>query len=171
MRLLEKIWIMPTSNSRFSAFRLRTALRQRGAFTLFLALSVVGIGLAVRPSLARQNPQELVRQGDKSWNEQSYELALEAYQKALTADPKLPNRAEIAYRIMVALGRAKKWDRAIAAADSYVAAYRDTVWEARGQVWRGRLYRMVEHNGYKVGEKITRGSDVPKSEGERPRNR
>ena len=169
MRLLEKIWIMPTSNSRFSAFRLRTALRQRGAFALFLALSVVGIGLAVRPSLARQNPQELVRQGDKSWNEQSYELALEAYQKALTADPKLPNRAEIAYRIMVALGRAKKWDRAIAAADSYVAAYRDTVWEARGQVWRGRLYRMVEHNGYKVGEKITRGSDVPKSErGEAP---
>ncbi|MCW3099425.1 MAG: hypothetical protein JWL77_5043 [Chthonomonadaceae bacterium] len=165
MLLLETFWIMPTSNSRFPLIRLHTALVRRGVFALFLALSVVGIGLAVRPSLARQNPQELVRQGDKNWNEQSYELALEAYQKALAADPKLPNRAEIDYRIMVALGRAKKWDRAIKAAEGYIVTYRDTVWEARGQVWRGRLYRTVDHNGYKVGKKIMRGSDVPKSEG------
>ena len=156
---------MTTSNSRLFVLRLRAASARRGVFALFLALSVVGIGLAVRPSLAWQNPQELVRQGDKSWNEQSYERALEAYRKALAADPKLPNRAEIDYRIMVSLGRAKKWDRAIVAAESYVVTYHDNVWEARGQVWRGRLYRIVDHNGYKVGKKITRGSDVPKSEG------
>ena len=95
---------MTTSNSRFSLFQLCAARVRRGVFALVLALGVVGIGLAVRPSQARQNPQEMVRQGDKSWNEQSYELALEAYQKALAADPKLPNRAEIDYRILVALG-------------------------------------------------------------------
>lgn len=156
---------MPTSNSRFPLIRMRVAWARRSVFALFLTLSVVGIALAVRPSLARQSPQELVRQGDRNWNEQSYELALEAYQKALAADPKLPNREEIDYRIMVALGRARRWDRAIEAAENYVAAYRNTVWEARGQVWRGRLYRIVDHNGYKVGKKITRGSDVPKSEG------
>ncbi len=158
---------MAYSNLRASASRLRSLLPQGGrmSFVLFLALAVVGIGLAVRPTLARQNPQELVRQGDKSWKEQSYELALEAYQKALTADPKLPNRAEIEYRIMVGLGRAKKWDRAIEAAENYVEKYHDTLWEALGQAWRGRLYRIVDHHGYKVGEKVYRGSDVPKSEG------
>jgi uncharacterized protein YfaS (alpha-2-macroglobulin family) len=157
---------MLTSASRSRASRRRTRPPQGGiVFALFLALSVLGIGLAVRPSFARQTPQELVRQGDKSWNEQSYALALEAYEKALLSDPKLPNRAEIDYRIMVALGRAKQWDRAIAAAEKYVLTYRNSVWEARGQVWRGRLYQIVEHSGYQVGKKITRGSDVPKSEG------
>ncbi|MCW3055872.1 MAG: hypothetical protein JWN14_5042, partial [Chthonomonadales bacterium] len=156
---------MATLNSCFPLSQLHAGLARRGFFVLFLALSVVGIGLAVRPSMARQNPQELVRQGDKSWNEQSYELALEAYQKALAADPKLLNRAEIDYRIMVALGRAKKWDRAIVAAENYVATYHDTLWEARGQVWRGRLYQLVVHSGYRVGKKIIRGDDVPKSEG------
>ena len=157
---------MPNLKSRFPRDTVACCVgATRRAFALFLAFSVVGIGLTVRPSLARQNPQELVKQGDKSWNEQSYKLALEAYQKALAADPKLPNRAEIDYRIMVSLVRAKKWDRAIEAAESYVATYHDTVWEARGQVWRGRLYQIVNHRGYKVGKKITRGSDVPKSEG------
>ena len=66
---------------------------------------------------------------------------------------------------MVALGRAKEWDRAVEAAERYVLVYRDTTWEARGQVWRGRLYRFVEHNGYRVGKKVIRGRDVPKSQG------
>lgn len=156
---------MTTPKSRYSVSSLRALSSRHGLFALLLALCVVGIGLAVGPSLARQTPRELVQQGDKNWNEQSYGLALEAYQKAITADPKLPDRAEIDYRIMVALGRTKRWDAALAAAERYVVTYRDTVWEARGQVWRGRLYEIVTHNGYKVGKKITRGEDVPKSEG------
>src|SRR5207249_2985043 len=99
------------------------------------------------------------------WDEHSYGLALEAYRKALAADPNLPDHAEIEIRIAEALIHSQKWNEAVAALEAYVRKYRDTPFEARGQVWRGRLYTLIPHDGYRVGKKIYRGRDVPRSEG------
>lgn len=136
-------------------------LRRLACLLAVIAVAAL-IGL---PTFARQTPPELVKKGDALWQEQSYELALEAYRSALTGDPNLPNRAEIDYRIAVGLVRTSKWDEAIAAFDAYVLKYKDTLWEARAQVWHGRMYATIDHTGYRVGKKITRGGAVPKSVG------
>ncbi len=144
----------------------RPALLARTLRRFASLLAVVAVAALIGlPTFARQTPPELVKKGDSLWLEQSYELALEAYRSALTGDPNLPNRAEIDYRIAVGLERTNKWDEAIAAFDAYVLKYKDTLWEARAQVWRGRLYARIDHMGYKVGKKITRGGAVPKSVG------
>ena len=142
---------------------LRAFRSPRFLIPAFLALVIVGaVGL---PTLARQSPAELVRQGNKDWDEQSWELAIESYQKALTADPNLPDKPEIEYRVAVGLGRAQKWDAAVEAIEAYVQKYRDTRYEAKGQIWRGRLYTIIQHGAYRVGKKILRGTNVPKTEG------
>src|SRR5579871_411047 len=132
---------------------------------LLLLLTLCAVGWLVRPVLARQTPKELVQQGNRHWDEKSYSLAEEAYRKALAADPKLPERPELELRIAIVLLREREWDSAVSAMEDYVKAYRNTLWEARAQIWRGRLYATVYHNGYRVGKKIVRGNDVPKSEG------
>ena len=141
------------------------------AVTLFVFLFAIAVlGAAVRPTLARQTPQELKSKGDALWNEQSYELASQAYRQALAKDAHLPDAAQIEFRIAVALVRAKKWDEATAAVDAFVEKFKDTTWEAQGQVWRGRLYALLPHVGYRVGQTFTRGNDVPRSNrGESPR--
>lgn len=127
-------------------------------------LALSGLGIAARPTFARQTAQELVGKGDSYWNEKSYELAANAYSQALAKDNALPNRAQIDYRLLVAGIRAEKWDAVVAASEAFISKYK-TTWEARGQVWRGRLYALLPHTGYRVGSKITRGSNVPKSVG------
>ncbi|HLK56443.1 MAG TPA: MG2 domain-containing protein, partial [Chthonomonadaceae bacterium] len=134
-------------------------------FTLLLFLTLSAIGLIMRPVLARQTPRELMQQGNLHWEAQSYGVAAEEYRKALAADPKLPERPELELRIAIALFRQKQWDSAVSAMESYVKAYHDTPWEARAQVWRARLYSLIDHNAYKVGKKLYRGANVPPSEG------
>src|SRR5579871_2346480 len=131
---------------------------------LLLLLTLCAVGWLVRPVLARQTHKELVQQGNRHWDEKSYSLAEEAYRNALAADPKLPERPELELRIAIVLLREREWDSAVSAMEDYVKAYRNTLWEARAQIWRGRLYATVSHNGYRVGKKIVRGNDVPKSE-------
>jgi TolA-binding protein len=147
------------------------------------------VGLFGLPGSARQTPQELAQQGDKFWDEDAYALALNAYQKALAADAALSNPSktgqealhqllpsgvaethlanlsEIELRVAIALIRAQRWDEAVAASEAFVRQYHDTPLEARGQVWRGRLYTQIVHEGYRVGERIYRGNNVPKSDG------
>lgn len=77
-------------------------------------MALLVLGIAGRPTFARQTPQELVSKGDSYWNEKSYELAADAYIQALAKDNTLPNRAQIDYRLMVAGIRAEKWDAAAA---------------------------------------------------------
>ncbi len=139
-------------------------IRKNYIFLIAVILPLL-IGIAVLPTMARQNPKEMSIQGDKSWEDGSYEEAADAYQKALSADPNIPNHEEIEYRIAVSLERASKWDAAEAAFDAYVLKYKNTICEPRAQVWRGRLYTQIPHFGYKVGRKFFRGSDVPPSEG------
>ncbi len=131
---------------------------------IFVVMGLV-IGIGVLPGWSRQTPQELIKQGNTLWEQQSYTEAATAYQKAFAADPTLAKNQEIRLRLVIALIRAKDWDKAIVAADAFVADNKGTVWEARGQVWRGRLYSTVEHNGYRVGKRITRGYNTPPSEG------
>lgn len=141
-----------------------------GIRLLLCCIALAVIAMAALPGLAGQSAQDRARQGDALWKEGSYALAAEAYAKALEADPKLPDHAEIELRIAVAAFRAEQWDRAIEAVEAYVVRYKETDSEAAGQVWRGRIYRAAPHAGYQVGKKVYRGGNVPPSEGkEAPR--
>lgn len=148
----------PSAPSHHVSFSIR---RVYLCIAIFLALALLGI--AGRPTFARQTAQELVGKGDIYWNEKSYELAANAYSQALAKDNALPNRAQIDYRLLVAGIRAEKWDAAVAAIEAFIVKYKTTTWEAHGHVWRGRLYALIPHTGYRVGKKNTQGSDVPKS--------
>jgi tetratricopeptide (TPR) repeat protein len=102
----------------------------------------------------------VLQQADAAWNEKSYARALELYRKALQG--KVADRDEVEFRIAVSLGKTEQWDAAIAAGETLLAK---TQWKARVLYWMGRLHAVVPHQGYKVGGKIYRGEDYPKTAG------
>ena len=135
-------------------------VRKIRRFALPLLGAVLALAMALN-ALARQTPQELRRKADAYFDEKSYKLAGETYAQLLNADPKAADRNEIELRILVAEIKAEEWNRAVADAESFVKRYPDTRQEARAQVWRGRLYTLVPHEGYRVGKAEYRGGMSP----------
>lgn len=105
---------------------------------------------------------ENLKQAAAAWNEKSYARAIELY-RAAQKQGDLADADEVQYRIAVALGKTEKWDEAIAAGEALAAK---SPWKARVYYWLGQLYHKVPHNGYKVGGKVYRGNDYPKSDAE-----
>ena len=133
-------------------------------FALPLLGAILALAFALS-ALARQSPQELRRAADAFFDEKSYRQAAETYARLLNADPKAADRSEIELRLLVAEIQSAQWDRAAADAERFPKKYPDTRQEARAQVWRGRLYALVPHSGYRVGKAEYRGGNVPKSVG------
>jgi uncharacterized protein YfaS (alpha-2-macroglobulin family)/TolA-binding protein len=106
-------------------------------------------------------------EADRAWNEGSYAIALKLYQEVLArqtlvaVDEQIHN--EIEYRVAVSLGKTEQWDKAIAAGEALIA--KKTQQTARTLYWLGRLYTVVPHQGYQVGDRVYRGEDYPKIAG------
>ncbi|MDQ3815319.1 MAG: MG2 domain-containing protein, partial [Armatimonadota bacterium] len=129
--------------------------------TMFKWLMLATVGAMLWGALPAHAQDDVLKQADAAWNEKSYARALELYRKALQSGP-LRDREEVEYRVAVALGKTEKWDEAITAAEALLAK---TEWKARVLYWLGQLYLKVPHQGYKVGNKIYRGQDYPKTAG------
>src|SRR5689334_12160828 len=115
-----------------------------------LALALASWTVQPRPALAQD---DAMQQAEAAWNEKSYARALDLYRKALQAG-RVADRDEVEYRIAVSLGKTEQWDAALAAGQDLLAK---TVSKARVLYWLGRLYVVVPHQGYKVGDKTYRG--------------
>ena len=143
-----------------------TRLSAARAALLLLGMLLAGLLIVAAPHALRgqaPSPATLRHDGDQHYSEESYALALDDYQKWLAQTPATaPDHALIEYRVAVALGKAQKWDDALAAWDVFLAAHKaDPYWVARAQYQRGLLLANVPHQGYKVGDKIYRGNDYP----------
>jgi alpha-2-macroglobulin len=102
---------------------------------------------------------------DRHFQQKSYSEALEAYRTVLKSGTELGDRRpEAEYRYAVSLGKAERWDEALAEAEAFARRRPGSAWEARGQYWLGRLLIAVPHTGYQVGDRIYRGDNVPKTE-------
>ena len=133
---------------------------------LAILLTFAGICYGgIRSFAAQQTPQEIRAQADKYWKEGSYSQAQASYSKLLVADPKASDRIEIELRIAISLIRSAEWDKAIEATSAFDKANKHTTEDAEMQLWVGRLYHLVPHVGYKVKDKVTRGYNVPASDG------
>ncbi|MFN3650180.1 MAG: alpha-2-macroglobulin family protein [Armatimonadota bacterium] len=138
----------------------------------FAARLLAALGLALLvfgwPALGlyAQDAIPTLAEADKLYVEKSYAAALEGYLKLLEAK-RVPaaRQDEVEYRVVVSLGKTEKWDRALEAGLEFVKARRGTVWEPRGLYWLGRLYLGVPHHGWRVGEAVHRGADVPRGGG------
>jgi len=95
-------------------------------------------------------PSSLVH-ADRLYTEKSYGAAAKAYEQ-LAATRKIPaaRKDEVQYRIAVALGKGKQWDRALERSLAFVKGHRDSVWEPRGLYWLARLYLAVPHQAWRV---------------------
>lgn len=122
----------------------------------WVAVLIVGL-LQLRPAHAQGG---VLREADAAWNEKSYVRVLELYRKALASNSAGARREDVEYRVAVSLGKTEQWDAAIAAGNAFLPT---TVWKARVLYWIGRLYTQLPHQGYKVGGKIYRGADYPKT--------
>src|ERR1051325_2281145 len=120
------------------------------------------------PQAAPLHPS--LQQADLKYRQKSYALALKGYEQALkNGSVPAERRDEVAYRIAVSLGKTEQWDRALEQSLAFVQQHRNTVWEARGLYWLGRLYLGAPHQGWRVGKKVSRGENVPKTaSAERP---
>jgi uncharacterized protein YfaS (alpha-2-macroglobulin family)/tetratricopeptide (TPR) repeat protein len=136
---------------------------RRGAVLLALGL---GLGLLTLRALPAQNAKvPTLAEADKLYVEKSYAGALAAYEVLLKAGAvPAPRKDEVQYRVAVSLGKAQQWDRALEAGLEFVKTHRGTVWEPRGLYWLGRLYLGVPHQGWKVGKRVYRGNNVPKTD-------
>src|SRR5579871_1506341 len=81
---------------------------------------------------AAQPARMTLAEADRHFAQKSYAAALQGYQAALQAGA-VPagRREEIAYRVAVALGKTKQWDRALETTLTFVKQHRETVWEPR----------------------------------------
>ena len=136
-------------------------------FPKLVAISAC-IGLWSGAARAQETPKSAVALGaaDKNYALQSYAKALKTYE-ALQKANAVPaiRQDDIAYRVVVSLGKTQQWDRALAEGLDFVKAHRGSAWEPRALYWLGRLYLNVPHNGYRVGKKTFRGYNVPKALG------
>ena len=131
-----------------------------------LKLAAAALLLAGMPASARQVGSGGLRDADKQYTQKSYKRALQAYAQLQKAGQIPPERAdEIAYRVVVSLGKTGQWDRMFTDGLAFVQARQHTVWEARGLYWLGRMYVAAPHSGYRVGTVIHRGNDVPAVKG------
>ena len=146
-------------------------LRRPALAALFLlalcCAAVYAVG-TVRQA-ARADAVELARirkEADRLYEEKSFALALDGYRKWLAAAPKdYRDRTEVEYRNAVALGKAQKWDEAAQAVEAFLKAHdKEPLWRGRGHYWRAQLLMLLPDNGYKVGERVYRGRDYPKTD-------
>lgn len=145
---------VPIRNSAVAMLRSFTALA--------LCLFILRVGV---PAAARQTASQLVRTGNRLWDEHSYRKAAIAYSKAIVARPNLPERPEIEIRMLQAHMKSDEWDAAVAASDAYQRRYRGTAHEAPGLMWRARLFATIDREAYRVGKRVYRGSDAPAARG------
>ena len=128
-------------------------------------LLVIGCALmGLYASRAQNSPQAVLQDADKLFHDKSYAGALKSYE-ALLKDNTLPadRKDDVQYRICVSLGKTQQWDQALEHSVAFVKEHQGTVWEPRGLYWLGRLYLGVPHQVWKVGSKMYRGNDVPKT--------
>jgi len=100
-------------------------------------------------------------QANAAYAEKSYARAVELYRKAL-ADGSAKNRDDVQFRIALSLRKSQKWDEAIRAHEAILQT--ETYWKARVLASLARLYTEVPHYGYKIGDKLYRGEDYPKTD-------
>lgn len=130
---------------------------------------VMGAALLIAPAVVLGAPRtqqapESLRQIDRHYAQKSYGYALKGYQRLLnTGIAPAGRRADIRYRIGVCLGKTERWNQALVWSLDFVKQHRGTVWEPRGLYWLGRLYLGVPHDGWRVGDRIFRGQDVPQT--------
>ena len=147
-----------------------TPTRFPGRWHALLGLTLALAGLAAYAQSGTKEvpkpiptPQSLA-EADKLYAEKSYAGALLGYQSELKAG-RVPaaRRDDVEYRVVVSQGKTEKWDQAVAGGLEFIKRHRGTVWEPRALYWMGRLYLGVPHNGWKVGKRLYRGNDIPKT--------
>jgi len=135
-------------------------MRMRWGVVVIL-LCLLGGALAYAAKRSVPEPPGLA-EADKLFADRSYAKALEGYQHVLKTGAAPHRQVEVEYRVAVCLGRAQRWDEALQASRAFLKAHPEGLWGARGHYWLGQLLSVLPHEGYRVGERIYRGSDYPK---------
>ena len=118
---------------------------------------------------ATRSPEETLASADRNYGEKNYRRALDEYRsaqrrKAVTAKRK----PLVEYRIARCLGFTEQWDEAFPETLRVAVRYPGTIWEARCRSWLMRLYLTAPHQGWTVGDRLYRGKDARKVEGDAP---
>ncbi|MBM3459698.1 MAG: hypothetical protein FJX77_14340, partial [Armatimonadetes bacterium] len=126
----------------------------------WLGCWLLGLGLAARAGQGAAGSLRELARADRLYQEKSYALALPLYEQ-LQQGPALPRerRDDVGLRIVVCLGKTKKWDRARDGTLEYLKAHANTLWEARALVWLAALYDVLPDSGRLVGSRLVRDAD------------
>jgi uncharacterized protein YfaS (alpha-2-macroglobulin family)/TolA-binding protein len=139
--------------------------RRRATYALVLLALAGAAGWRWAGPAVAQEARAVLDAADRSFREKSYAAALRGYRQALASGANLgTRRVEAEYRVAVSLGKSEQWDEALREGEAFAARYPSGIWSARGHYWLGRLYLAVPHAGYRLGERIYRGDDVPRAE-------
>jgi uncharacterized protein YfaS (alpha-2-macroglobulin family) len=132
---------------------------------LTVIIILVSVAAGIYGIAQQKTPEQQLQEGDKAYTEKSYSNALKYY-LSLASENKLPadRKDEIGLRICIALGKTGQWDKALKESIDFVKTHVKTVWEPRGLYWLGRLYVGISHSGWKIGNAVTRGNGVPKTD-------
>jgi len=102
---------------------------------------------------------------DQAYFKKSYATALKQYQEAVRQRLVPQERRPLVdYRIARSLGFTEQWDASIAESLRVSSRYPNTIWDARSKSWLMRMYLKAPHIGWKLGDRIVRGKDVPETD-------
>ncbi|MHC4778960.1 MAG: hypothetical protein ACYTFG_10335 [Planctomycetota bacterium] len=102
---------------------------------------------------------EPLKEGLKHFEKHNYKDALVLLRKALEGE--VEDRGDVGMKVLVCLGKLKKWDEAVKEAGPFIEEHKGTVWAARGHQTRGALLFEQPHYGYRTKDgKFKRGRYV-----------
>lgn len=122
------------------------------------------IALAALVTLPRvfAAPSPTLAGADRAYREKSYATAANAYARLLNAGAvPTARKDDVEYRVVVALGKAKKWDQAVTAGVDFIRRHRGTPWEPTGLYWLGRVYLGSPEYSWRLGDRVFRSVNMP----------
>jgi hypothetical protein len=129
-----------------------------------LALAVLTALLSCTyPALAQGGKkQSVLQQADAAWEEQSYCPRAGALSQGAAKRQSLLTTMRWSFALPYLWARQSSGMPLLQPAKLLL---NKTTWKARVLYWMGRLYTVVPHQGYKIGDRIYRGQDYPRTEG------
>ena len=104
---------------------------------------------------------EAWKRAQDAWDKHNYKEALNGYGSFVKLAPTDGRVRKAGLRICICHAKLGEWDEALKETTAYTGKYPNTIWQARGYYFLGKLYAEMRHYGWKTGSTVSRARKRP----------